>query len=80
MMCFSDGKVELLDPPSDSKPGEYVFVEGYERETAGGKCTIVLYSEHRSGYALCYENPVWPEIFEGSNFCGFRSRLANNKK
>ena len=42
-MCtlyFSDDKVELLDPPSNSKPGECVFVEGYERETVGGKSDI----------------------------------------
>lgn len=32
----SDSKVELLDPPSDSKPGEIVLVEGYEREKCGG--------------------------------------------
>ena len=38
----SDDKVELLDPPSDSKPGEFVFVEGYERETVGGMCAQFL--------------------------------------
>lgn len=38
---FSDGKVELLDPPSDSKPGEFVFAEGYDRETAGGKYIVI---------------------------------------
>ena len=35
-LYFRDDKVELLDPPSNSKPGEYVFVEGYEREIVGG--------------------------------------------
>ena len=48
-MCasdFSDDKVELLDPPSNSEPGDCVFVEGYERETVGGKYDVVLYIHH----------------------------------
>ena len=41
VLYFSDDKVELLDPPSNSKPGECVFVEGYERETIGGKSDMM---------------------------------------
>lgn len=33
----SDGVVEPLDPPAGCKPGERVFVAGYEEETAGSK-------------------------------------------
>lgn len=39
-MYYSDDKVELLDPPFNSEPGECIFVEGYEREIVGGKCNI----------------------------------------
>jgi hypothetical protein len=41
-MYFSDDKVELLDPPFNSEPGECVFVEGYERKTLGGKSDTIL--------------------------------------
>ena len=46
-MCtlyFSDDKVELLDPPFNSEPGECVFVEGFEREIVGGKCNILSFT------------------------------------
>ncbi len=39
---FSGDKVELLDPPFNSEPGECVFVEGYERKTLGGKSDTIL--------------------------------------
>ena len=32
---YSDGKVEPLDPPSGSKPGDKIFVEGYTVEASG---------------------------------------------
>ena len=32
--------MEPLDPPADSKPGDRVFVDGYQHETAGGMCSI----------------------------------------
>ena len=35
-LCCSDSKVEPLDPPSSCKPGDRVYVEGYEHEKLGG--------------------------------------------
>ena len=39
ILCRDD-RVEPLDPPADSKPGDRVFVDGYQDEMAGGMCSI----------------------------------------
>ena len=31
-----DEKVEPLEPPVDSKPGDRVYVDGYQHDLAGG--------------------------------------------
>ena len=35
-----DNTVEPLDPPLGCKPGDRVFVEGYEQEKAGGENSV----------------------------------------
>ena len=41
ILCRDD-RVEPLEPPADSKPGDRVFVDGYQHETAGGMCSVIL--------------------------------------
>ena len=36
ILYIRNDKVEPLDPPPGCKPGDRVFVAGYEEETAGG--------------------------------------------
>ena len=37
VISLSDSKVEPLDPPQSCKPGDRVFVEGFEQITCGRK-------------------------------------------
>ena len=39
-VCFREDKVEPLDPPADSKPGDRVYVDGYQHDVAGGTIQI----------------------------------------
>ena len=41
---YSDGKVEPLDPPSGSKPGDKIFVEGYTVEASVAGQSVQLLS------------------------------------
>ena len=34
--CYSDDAVEPLDPPVGCKPGDRVYVEGFEHDKLGG--------------------------------------------
>lgn len=55
----SDGRIEPLDPPADSAPGDRVFAEGYDK--MGGESHVTCLS-HVTSVTFCHVCHMMPSL------------------